>query len=107
MSNELNAYLGVLLESLLKQGYSASEVKHLISAGLTEYIMETLSVDNDGSRDYYAIRPMLVAVKQVIDLEFKAKQEDAYIPQVAADMAKLQELSKYLEHRIEVIKPKC
>lgn len=106
LNGELNAYTGLAIQALTKEGYSSSQIKHLISGSMIEYIMTTIAVDNDNGYDYYALKPMLVALKFIFDRELQLKQEDAYIPQIQADMQMLKQLSDYLEKRIEVITDK-
>lgn len=102
-AGELLSYVGVEIDSLLKQGYSPSQTKHLVSSQLLELVMKTVAVKNDNEYDYYALKPMFVAFKYLIDMEYNQKKEFSYLPEVQADLANLKNISNYLEHRISVI----
>ena len=105
-NNELTAYIGMEVNALLKEGYSPSKTKHLVSAQLVEMIMNTVAVKEGGELDLYAIKPLLVAVKYVIDLELKKEKEDEFcaLPEIAEDIEALTRLSRYLEKKIRLIK---
>lgn len=100
---ELNAYIGGKIEALVKMGYNPSQVKHLIVASMLDYIFDTLAVKEDNTYDYYALKPLFVSFKFLIDTELETKIEDAYLPQIQADMRKLTDISDYIEHRIKSI----
>lgn len=103
-SNELITYVGMEINALHKQGYSPSQVRHLVSSQLIECCLDTVARKSDGSFDLYALKPLFVAFKFLVDREYAEKSKDSYIPQIQADMARLKAISDYVEHRIEVIK---
>ena len=88
-NNELTAYIGMEINALLKEGYSSSKTKHLVTAQLVEMIMNTVAVTEGGVLDLYAVKPMLVAVKYIVDLEISKEKEDEF--QVEENRNKLKE----------------
>lgn len=101
-NNELTAYIGMEINALLKEGYSASKTKHLVSAQLVEMIMNTVAITEGGKLDLYALKPLFVAVKYIVDLELSKEKEDEFaaLPQLAKDIDELSRLSSYLEKKI-------
>ena len=100
---ELLSYVGMEIESLFEQGYSPSQTKHLVSSQLMELIMKTVAVKENKQYDYYALKPMFIAFKYLVDIEYDQKKEFEYLPQVQSDLSNLKNISNYLEHRINVI----
>lgn len=104
-NNELIAYIGMEINALLKEGYSSSKTKHLVTAQLVEMIMNTVAVTEGGVLDLYAVKPMLVAVKYIVDLEIRKEKEDEFsaLPALAKDIEELSRLSGYLDRKIRLI----
>ena len=105
-NNELLAYIGMEINALLAQGYSSSQTKHLISAQLIEYIMKTVAVKEKEEYDLYALKPLLIAVKYIVDREIAKEQEEEYsaLPQIQKDIRELSQISEYLDKKISLIK---
>lgn len=105
-SNELLAYIGFEISALLRQGYSPSQTKHLVSSQLVECIMKTVAIKPDGEYDFYAIKPLFIALKYLIDNEIIKEKADSfsYLPQIQADIAELTRISQYLDKKINLIK---
>ena len=59
---ELLAYIGQDINALLKVGYSPSQVKHLVSSNLIECVMKTVALKQDNQYDYYALKPLFIAL---------------------------------------------
>ena len=104
-NNELTAYIGMEVNALLKEGYSPSKTKHLVTAQLVEMIMETVAVTTGGELDLFAVKPMLVSVKYIVDLELEKEKEDEFsaLPLLAKDIEELSRLSSYLDRKIRLI----
>lgn len=103
-NQELLAYLGMEINALQKQGYTPRQTKHIIVGQLMEAVIETIAVDEDNELDLYALMPLFVSFKYIVDKEIKKKEPDAYIPLVKKDIDRLRDISDYIGHRIEVIK---
>ena len=105
-NNELTAYIGMEVNALLTEGYLPSKTKHLVCAQLIDMIMNTVAVKDGGGLDFYALKPVFVAVKYVVDLELSKEKEDEYsaLPELAADIRELERLSDYLDKKIKLIK---
>ena len=103
---ELLAYIGQDINALLKVGYSPSQVKHLVSSNLIECVMKTVALKQDNQYDYYALKPLLIALKYIVDMEIskEAAEEYSYLPQIQADIAELERISRYLDKKISLIK---
>lgn len=104
--SELLAYIGQEINSLLKVGYSPSQVKHLVSSNLVECIMKTVALKQDNRYDYYALKPLFVALKYIVDMDIEkeAAEEYNYLPQIQSDIAELKRISRYLDKKISLIK---
>lgn len=104
--SELIAYIGQEIKSLLKVGYSPSQVKHLVSSNLIECIMKTVALKQDNQYEYYALKPLFIALKYLVDMEIskEAAEEYSYLPQIQADIAELERISRYLDKKISLIK---
>ena len=98
-NNELTAYIGMEINALLKEGYSSSKTKHLVTAQLVEMIMNTVAVTDGGGLDLYAVKPMLVAVKYIVDLEISKEKE-----QLEQQLLDKMERWEYLEELAERIR---
>ena len=83
-SNELLSYIGFEISALLRQGYSPSQTKHLVSSQLVECIMKTVAIKTDGEYDFYAIKPLFIALKYLIDNEIIKEQADKALEAIAA-----------------------
>lgn len=103
---ELLAYIGQDINALLKVGYSPSQVKHLVSSNLIECVMKTVALKQDNQYDYYALKPLFIALKYIVDMEIskEAAEEYSYLPQIQADIAELERISRYLDKKISLIK---
>lgn len=98
---ELTSVIGLQINYLSKQGYNPQQVKHIIIANMLEEAMD-LALDKDNQTyDYYALKPLFVAINSILKQELAKKSVDAYIPQVAQDMQKVSEITHYLDTRIE------
>ena len=106
-NNELLAYIGMEINALLAQGYSSSQTKHLVSAQLVECIMKTVAVKEKDEYDLYALKPLLVAVKYIVDREIAKEQEEEFaaLPQIQKDIRELKQISGYLDKKINLIEP--
>ena len=94
------------INALLAQGYSSSQTKHLVSAQLVECIMKTVAVKEKDEYDLYALKPLLVAVKYIVDREIAKEQEEEFaaLPQIQKDIRELSQISGYLDKKINLIK---
>lgn len=103
-NQELVSYIGMEVNALTKQGYTPDQTKHIIVGQMMELIMQTIAVDEDKQLNLYALMPLFVAFKFLVDSEISRKQADAYIPLIQEDIKKLETISSYIGHRIEVIR---
>lgn len=105
-NTELTTFIGVFVDSLLKEGYEASEVKRMISQDL---INEALVLcDKDGtSYDYYALQSLFLSVAYVLSKEIiQLKKEAGELPQAQAEIEKLKYIVDYLENKVKVANKK-
>ena len=105
-NNELLAYIAMEINALLAHGYSSSQTNHLVSAQLIECIMKTVAVKEKEEYDLYALKPLLIAVKYIVDREIAKEQEEEYsaLPQIQKDIRELSQISEYLDKKINLIK---
>lgn len=103
-NQELLTYLGLEITALTRQGYTPRQTKHLVVGQLMSAIIETIAVDEDNELDLYALMPLFVSFKYLIDKEIKKKEPDSYIPLIEEDIKRLRNISDYIGHRIEIIK---
>lgn len=103
-NQELLAYLGMEINALTRQGYTPRQTKHLIVGQLMSAIIETIAVDEDNELDLYALMPLFVSFKFLVDKEIKKKEPDSYIPLIKEDIDRLKGISDYIGHRIDIIK---
>lgn len=98
--SSLTAFIGVNIAALLKEGYSATEAKHLVVGDLLEEAMK-VAQKNDSDYDNYALKPLFVALKYLLEREVTDKTKYAYVPEIATDISNLQNIINYLDNRIE------
>ena len=103
-NQELLAYLGMEITALTRQGYTSRQTKHIIVGQLMSAIIETIAVTDDNQLDLYALMPLFVSFKFLVDEEIKRKEPDSYIPLIKQDIERLKGISEYIGHRIDIIK---
>ena len=96
------SYIGICADALTRAGYSPSDSKSIISTKLLEEAM-TLSIKEDGSYDYKTLLPIFKTLKHIFLKEKSVKINDAYAPQIANDISKMDFVINYLDSRINAI----
>jgi hypothetical protein len=99
---DLTMFLGASITALLKEGYTASQVKNIISADLVEEAMR-VSLDDNNEYDYHGLKPIFIAMSFIFKREIEKKKNDIEVPQIAADIQKLKLITEYIDSRIEKI----
>lgn len=95
--------IGNYIDSLTKApNINKKKIKKLIIMSLMTNIME-LSVNEDKTYDYDAIEPIFSTVNHIFKREIYLKSENKDIPQINSEIQKLENITKYLDHRIKVI----
>ena len=105
----LSAYIGMSIDSLIKQGHSPSKVRYLVNTLLIEEAMKLVEEDKSKPMDYYGIKPLFVAVKYVFDTEISKLQdipEDYRFSDINEEIKRLNFILDYLESRIKNCKEK-
>ncbi len=105
-STELTTFIGVFVDSLLKEGYSASEAKRMISQDLINESL-VLCDDGKGSYDYYALQSLFLSVSYVLSKEVNMlESETEKVPQIKNVIDKEKEIIAYLENRVKAVNKK-
>lgn len=105
----LSAYLGMSIDSLVKQGNSPSKIKNLVNSLLIEEAIKLTSDDESKSIDYYGIKPLFVAIKFILDNELSKLMEvpdEDRLPAMNEEIYRLEFITEYLESRIQGCKEK-
>lgn len=105
----LSTYLGMSIDSLVKQGNSPSKVRYLVNTLLVEEAIKLVEGDKSEPIDYYGIKPLFVGVKYIFDGELSKLQdipEDYRFSDVDEEIKRLKFISDYLESRIKNCKEK-
>lgn len=100
--SELVAFIGVFVSALQKEGYQPSEIKHLVTSELVSEAVN-LCKDTDGNIDDFGIKPVLTMANNYLKMQMNQETKDAYIPQIAEDIAKLKKITNYLDARLDKI----
>jgi hypothetical protein len=98
---DLTMFLGASITALLKEGYTSSQVKNIVSANLVEEAMKISLTDDGTEYDYHGLKPIFVAINFILKREISKKENDIDVPQIAADVHKLKLITDYLSGRIE------
>lgn len=105
-NTELTTFIGVFADSLIKEGYSASEAKRMISQNLINEAL-ILCDDGQGSYDYYALQSLFLSVSYVLSREVnKLKEDKDDFPQIKKVIEKELFIIKYLEDRVKAVNTK-
>lgn len=104
-NTELTTFIGVFADSLIKEGYSASEAKRMISQDLINEAL-ILCDDGKGSYDYYALQSLFLSVSYVLSREVNLLKEDKDFPQVQKIIEKELFIIKYLEDKVKAVNAK-
>ncbi len=105
-STELTSFIGVFVDSLIKEGYEPSEVKRIISQDL---INEALILcDKDGETyDYYALQSLFLSVSYVLSKEvYRLNKEAGEFPQAQSEINKMKSVIEYLENKVKAVNNK-
>ena len=103
----LSAYLGMSIDSLVRQGNSPSKVKYLVNTLLIEEAMKLVEEDKSKPMDYFAVKPLFVAMKYIFDTELSKLQDvpnDYRFSDMDEEIKRLKFISDYLESRIKTCK---
>lgn len=103
----LSAYLGMSIDSLVKQGNSPSKVRYLVNTLLVEEAMKLVEEDKSKPMDYYGVKPLFVAIKYIFDTELSKLQDipdDSRFSDMDEEIHRLEFISDYLESRIKICK---
>ena len=101
-SGILTNFLGAITDSLVKEGYSPDDVRHLIVASLME-IVDDETKKADGSRNFYALKPVLRFCINLYQEENKKMQPEAYLPAIQKKMQDNDWLIAYFTRQVEAI----
>lgn len=96
------SYIGICADALTSAGYSSSDARSIIATKLLEEVMN-LSIKEDKTYDYKTLLPLFKTFQHIFMKEKSIKTVDAYAPQVANDISKLDFIINYLDSRIKAI----
>ena len=99
-SGILTNFLGTITDSLVKEGYSPADTKHLIVASLMETI-EDMAKKQEGGYDLYVIKPVFRFMLAVCQEENRMLSADAYLPAVQQRMQQNDAISAYYESQLQ------
>lgn len=101
-SGILTNFLGAITDSLVKEGYSPAETKHLIVASLME-IIEDITRKNAGGHDFYTVKPVFRYLVSLYQEENRLLQEESYLPQIQQKMQENDRLIQYFITQLDSI----
>lgn len=94
-------FLGAIKDSLVQEGYSAEQVRHLLVANLMEIVNDT--VHEDGKIDHYVLKPVYRFLINIQREENQSMKSEAYLPQIQKKMADNDYLIRFLESELSAI----
>jgi len=94
-------FLGAIKDSLIQEGYSAEQVRHLLVANLMEIVNDT--VHENGKVDHYVMKPVYRFLINIQKEETRAMRSEAYLPQIQKKMADNEYLIQFLESELSTI----
>ena len=101
-SGILTNFLGAITDSLVKEGYSPAETRHLIVASLME-IIEDMTKKEDGGHNFYTVKPIFRYLINLYQEENQLLQEEAYLPQIQQKMQENDRLIQYFSGQLIAI----
>lgn len=101
-SGILTNFLGAITDSLVKEGYKPDDVRHLIVAALME-IIEDETKNEDGSRNFYVLKPVLRFCMNLYQEENNRMQEEAYLPAIQKKMQENDIIIKFFAEQIQAV----
>lgn len=101
-SGILTNFLGAITDSLIKQGYSPADTKHLIVASLMEVIEDTVK-KTGGGHDFYAMKPVFRFMIRFYQDENNRLQDEAYLPQVRQKMQENDTAMAYFSSQLTAV----
>ncbi len=101
-SGILTNFLGAITDSLVKEGYSPADTKHLIAASLMETI-EDMAKKPEGGYDLYVIKPVFRFMLAICQEENRILSSDAYLPAIQQRMQQNDIISSYYKSQLEAI----
>ena len=101
-SGILTNFLGAITDSLVKEGYNPDDVRHLIVASLME-IVEDETKNADGSRNFYALKPVLRFCVNLYQEENNKMQPEAYLPAIQKKMQDNDKIVQFFMEQIQAV----
>ena len=101
-SGILTNFLGAITDSLVKEGYSPADTRHLIVAALMEIVEDTTKKEA-GGHDFYTVKPVFRFLINLYQEENRLLQGDAYVPQVQQKMKENDTLIQYFSAQLDAI----
>ena len=101
-SGILTNFLGAITDSLVKEGYSPADTKHLIVAALMEIVEDTTKKEA-GGHDFYTVKPVFRYLVGLYQEENRLLQDESYLPQVQQKMQENDTLIQYFTNQLNSI----
>lgn len=101
-SGILTNFLGAITDSLIKEGYSPADTKHIIVAALLE-IVENMAKKPAGGYDFYIVKPVFRFLINLYQEENRLLQSESYLPQVQHKMQEHDTLIQYYTDQLQAI----
>ena len=101
-SGILTNFLGAITDSLIKEGYSPTDTKHLIVAALMEIIEDTTKKEA-GGHDFYTVKPVFRFLINLYQEENRLLQKDSYLLQIQQKMQQNDIIIRYFTNQLDAI----
>ena len=101
-SGILTNFLGAVVDSLIKEGYSPADTKHLIVASAME-LVEDMTKKESGGHDFYVVKPVFRYLVGLYQEENRLLQNEAYLLQIQQKMQENDTLIQYFTNQLEAI----
>lgn len=101
-SGILTNFLGAIIDSLVKEGYSPADTKHLVVAAAMEMV-EDMTKKETGGHDSSAVKPAFRYIVGLYQEENRILQNEAYLPQIQQKMQENDTLIQYFTNQLNSI----
>jgi len=101
-SGILDQFIGAIIDSLAQQGYKPREVNHLVAALLIETTQDVAKKE-DGSYDFYVLKPLFRFFIAMYQEENKRLVEESYLPKIREKMQQNDQIIRFFEEELRTV----
>lgn len=103
-NTELSNFIGIYIDSLLKEGYPAETVKNMMVNTLMREVLAVSAEKEDNAYNQYALIPLYLSVSFLLRADVSKMIQsmgNKQIPQISSEITKLNHIISYFEKRVE------